>query len=645
MPDDHARTLDELWDRLKLDSLPADTGASEDLRATRTRDWEQDTLRSERQDVVTERVDLPRISLTPPGAEPQQLHKDLVVVGVLGEGGMGRVLLARQQSLGRDVAVKIARPNLPAKLSAALLHEGRTMGSLEHPCIVPVYALASDDGKPALVMKRIDGVSWGHLLADPADPAWSRLAPDGGDHLEANISVLIQVCNAIAFAHHRGVIHRDIKPGNVLIGEFGEVYVADWGVATTRPAPGEHRKPSLIGTPVYMAPEMVTGDDAQMDERTDIFLLGATLFEVLSRRPPWGGPDLKSVLREALRCPPPSLPAMAPDELAVVCRKAMAPSPADRYADALQLRDALLAWRRHRGSVELARAAQQKLDELLSVLRSGSKDRAVISPLLSASRFGFAQALREWPENELAKGGLHDSIEAAARFELAQGSLEAGRALVNELDEVPESLRQALQRVEASAAERERRDQRVASLARELDPSVSESQRKRLAIMIVLSTTFVVVGGNFSGAGKALLASFGPWALSALMGFLAVAYTVSLIIGRKALLATRINRHVAGIFGIAVFGPLIHRLLAVQLGSPRQDVMMSDLVMTAAVAATGGLMLHWIFFFGTAAFLAGAFASVLFPEHLSLIYALSTVSSLVAITLSWKKWRSELDVR
>ncbi len=645
MSDDQAQTLEELWNRLKLDSLPADAGASEDLRATRTRDWEQETLRVERQEIVTERVDLPRISLTPPGVDQPQLHKDLVVVGVLGEGGMGRVLLARQQSLGRDVAVKIARPNLPEKSSAALLHEGRTMGSLEHPCIVPVYALASHDGRPALVMKRIDGVAWGHLLADPDDPAWARLAPGGGDQLEANIAVLIQVCNAIAFAHRNGVLHRDLKPGNVLIGEFGEVYVADWGVATTKPAPGEKRKPSLIGTPVYMAPEMVTGDDAQMDERTDLFLLGAMLYEVLARRPPWGGSDLKSVLREALRCAAPSLPSTAPEELAEVCHKAMARAPKDRYSDALQLRDALLAWRRHRGSVELARAAHQQLDELLSVLRSGSKDRVVISPLLSASRFGFEQALREWPENELAKLGLHDSIEAAARFELGQGNLEAGRALVNELRDVPGSLRQALQRAEASAAERERRDQRVASLARELDPSVSENQRRRFTIMLGIATTAIVMGANFSEPGKVVRTALGPYSSSVVMGLLALAYTVALIVGRKALLATRLNRQVAGILGLAFFGPLIHRLLALQIGSSRQDVIMSDLVMTAAISAVGGLTLHRVFFFGTAAFLAGAFASVVFTEHLSVIYALAAASTQLAIVLSWKKWRSELDVR
>jgi hypothetical protein len=323
----------------------------------------------------------------------------------------------------------------------------------------------------------------------------------------------------------------------------------------------------------------------------------------------------------------------------------MARAPKDRYGDALELRDALLAWRRHRGSVELARAAHQQLDELLSVLRSGSKDRVVISPLLSASRFGFEQALREWPENELAKLGLHDSIEAAARFELGQGNLEAGRALVNELRDVPGSLRQALQRVEASAAERERRDQRVTSLARELDPSVSEAQRRRFTILMIIATTTVVVGANFSERGKMVRAALGPYSLSVLMGVLTLAYTVALIVGRKALLATRLNRQVAGILGLSFFGPLIHRLLAMQIGSSRQDVMMSDLVMTAALAAAGGLTLHRVFFFGAGAFLAGAFASVVFTEHLSVIYALAAVSTQLAMTLSWKKWRSELDVR
>jgi serine/threonine-protein kinase len=640
-------TLNELWERLKLDSLPRDAGAVEDLRATRTPDWAQATVRVARHDSATERVDLPRISLTPPGAEPSTPGErgDLLMVGVLGEGGMGRVLLARQQSLSREVAVKVMRPGLPETLATALLHEARTMGSLEHPCIVPVYALASEAGRPALVMKRIDGVAWSHLLADEADPAWSRLAPEGTDRLEANVAVLIQLCNAVAFAHRKGVLHRDIKPANVLIGEFGEVYLGDWGVACTRPAPGEQRRAAVVGTPVYLAPEMVTGDDAQMDERTDVFLLGSTLYDVLARRPPWGGASLKLVLAEAWRCEPPPLPATAPAELVEVCRKAMARLPGDRYPDALALRDALLGWRRHRGSVALAQAAQEQLDELLSVLRSGSKDRTVIYPLLSASRFGFTQALKEWPENELARLGLADSIEAAARFELGQGNLEAGRALLKELTEVPPALQEAVARLEASEAERLRREEKLAQLAKELDPSVSRGQRNHFLTAMALVTVLLVFSANFWPTGKAWLATFGPWSLSVLMAAYGVAYAVALVIGRKSLLATRPNRRVAGLVGLAIAGPLLNRLLGAELGTAREQVMVGDLVLTATLLAFGGVSVHWLFFTGAAAFIAGAFAAVLFPEHVSLIYGASTLVAITALVLSRGRWQSEIDVR
>ncbi|MBL8918080.1 MAG: serine/threonine protein kinase [Myxococcaceae bacterium] len=647
MPREPESTLNELWERLKLDSLPPDAGAVEDLRATRTPDWAQATLRAARHDPATERVDLPRVSLTPPGetiTSPGE-RGDLLMVGVLGEGGMGRVLLARQQSLSREVAVKVLRPGQPEALATALLHEARTMGTLEHPCIVPVYALASEGGRPALVMKRIDGVAWSHLLADDVDPAWSRLVPEGTDRLEANVGVLLQVCNAVAFAHRKGVLHRDIKPANVLIGEFGEVYLGDWGVACVRPAPGEQRRAAVVGTPVYLAPEMVTGDDAQMDERTDVFLLGSTLYDVLARRPPWAGASLRQVLADAWRCEPPPLPATAPAELVEICRKAMARLPADRYPDALALRDALAAWRRHRGSVTLAQAAHEQLDELLSVLRSGSKDRAIISPLLSASRFGFTQALKEWPENELAKLGLRDSIEAAARFELSQGNLEAGRALVRELTDVPASLKEAVARLEAAEAERARREEKLAQLVKESDPSVKRGQRNYFLKAMGVLTVVLVFSANFWPTGKAWLATFGRHSLSVLMGAYAVAFVILVTLGRKSLLATRPNRRVAGLVGLAIAGPLLNRLLSAELGAAREQVMVSDLVLTAALLAFGGISVHWLFLTGAAAFLAGAFATVLVPAYASVFYGVATLAALTALVVSRGRWQSDLELK
>ncbi len=644
-------TLDALWTKLGLDSLPADAGAAEDLRATRSRDWEAETVRAEPVDALpaTERLDLPRISITPPaqvaGPAVTDRHDDLAVVGLLGEGGMGRVLLARQQSLGREVAVKVARPDAPPAVVRALVHEARTTGTLEHPGVIPVYALASDaQGLPALVMKRVDGVSWAALLHDDEDRAWPRVARPGEEHLEAHVRILQQVCNAVAYAHRRGVLHRDLKPSNVLIGELGEVYVADWGVAAKKPTGAEGGKPALVGTPVYMAPEMAAGEVSRFDERTDVFLLGATLFEVLAGKPPYGGSDLKAVVGLAFECRAEPMPSAAPPELAAICGKAMARSPGDRYPDVLSLRDALAAWQQHRASTLLTQATWERLDALVRLLRTGSKDRAAISPLLTECRFGFAQALREWPENEQAKEGLRDAVEAAARFEVSQGSLDEAKALLEELSDVPADLVAAVQRLEASAESRRKREERLAHLSKELDPKVA--MRQRVFFMVAMMVVAVVVVGSHTASPRlrAALEGLGAYYPVALMGSVTALYFLALWLGRRSLLGTRLNRRVASVVGAAAVGPLVNRLLAVQTGATMPQTLVADMVLTATACAVGGVTLHWGFFGGATVFVLGAAAASAWPAAASPIYGLSAVIALSAVVLSWTYWRSELWV-
>ena len=146
----------------------------------------------------------------------------------IGEGGMGVVHAATQRALGREVAIKRLRPE--ARLQAgALLREAWATGAVEHPNVVPVHTLELDAGRnPLIVMKRIEGVAWSEVIRDPAEIE-RRFGP--GTPWSGTSGSLGQAMNALAFAHHRGVLHRDVKPANVMIGDFGEVYLLDWGIA------------------------------------------------------------------------------------------------------------------------------------------------------------------------------------------------------------------------------------------------------------------------------------------------------------------------------------------------------------------------------------------------------------------------------
>ncbi len=643
-------TLEQLWQTLGLDSLPADAGSAENLASTRLPDREEATLPPApviAEPPSTERIDLPRISLSPPNSDPltrEAAHRDLVVTGLLGEGGMGRVLLAHQASLGRDVAVKVPLPNASPGTINALLSESLITGGLEHPGVIPVYSMASDaSGNPALVMKRVDGVSWTTLIRHPDDPAWNRIVGAGGDRIETHVELLRHVCNAIAFAHRKGVLHRDIKPSNVLIGEFGEVYVADWGIAVHKALPGDKRKPSLVGSPVYMAPEMVTGDDAQMDERTDVFLLGSTLYELLTGHPPWTGSDLRAVVENAWQCQPRPLPASAPPELVRICLKAMSVEKADRFASALEFREALTGFLRHRGSVRLARAADERLQTLLATLQSTSREN--VYPLLSECRFGFTQALREWPENDVARAGLVRCLEATARHEVSQNNLVAVRTLLSEMERVPADLAASVAEMEKSAAETSRRQARLEQLSQEMDPHVASRQR---ALVFVVTAVAIAVAAAlpfiFVEQAARLREQLGGWLLSVKMAAVLSIFLIAMWLGRRSLLSTRLNRRLTGLVAMAATGTLLQRLFAGLLGFSDRETLLHNFVMVLVVSATGGITLHWGFFWSAGVVALGLLVALLVPGYESQLFNIAAGGALIFSMLSWRGWKGELSL-
>jgi serine/threonine-protein kinase len=638
--------FDALWTQLKLDSVSA---SAPPLEETRRPDWEADTVASGEHPVVpdTTPVDT-RLSLSQPpspdGTTPSiPSNGDLVVVGELGRGGMGSVLLARQPSLDRDVAVKVPLRSASEGTVHALVREARTTGSLEHPGIVPVHAIAFDQaGTPALVMKRIDGVSWATLLKEPNHGAWRFVASAGRDRLESQVQLLMQVCNAVAFAHRQGVLHRDIKPANVLIGEFGEVYLADWGVATKKPMPGEERRTGLVGTPLYFAPEMVTGDDHQMDERTDVYLLGGTLYHALTGWPPHPATDLKAAMEHAWAGQVPPLPPEVPPELAQVILRALHPDKAQRFQTAGTLRDALAEFLRHRGSHRLAAAAIARLEVLEAELAKPSPTRERIAPLVSECRFGFMQALAEWPENPTAGEGLERCLRAAAWFEVKLGNAPAARALLSELKKIPSELVAAIRALELDDEKSQMRKEHFQMLEREMDPRVAIRQRTRLFLSISAAVILVTLAPLVFPGWRAAMKSLGHFELVGKLLPALTTFAVALMIGRRSLLGTILNRRIVSMMALCFLALAVNRITCAVLGLDESQTLTLDEVVLSVIGAAAGLMFHWGFFISMGCNLVGLVLALLFPEHTLWIFGAAEALGLSGVLLTWTRWRSEL---
>jgi serine/threonine protein kinase/tetratricopeptide (TPR) repeat protein len=269
-------------------------------------------------------------------------------------GGLGEVFVARDEELGREVALKEIQSTHAHDHNSRdrFVREAEVTGGLEHPGVVAVYGLGSyADGRPFYAMRFIQGDS----LKEAIERFHSKGRPDfAGGEFRQLLGRFIDVCQAIAYAHSRGVLHRDLKPGNIMLGNFGETLVVDWGLAkvvgtkeveycdrTLNISSGSGSSPTMqgqaIGTPAFMSPEQATGRLDELGPATDVYSLGATLYSLLANRPPIDADGVAEALRKAERgewTPLLTAQPLVPAPLASVCAKAMALKPADRYPSA-----------------------------------------------------------------------------------------------------------------------------------------------------------------------------------------------------------------------------------------------------------------------------------------------------------------------
>ena len=468
-------SLEDVADFVRAHRLSAE--AAEDLRelVARVASEAKHTSTLGTLDLLSE-LTLDDSAAEPPRIQGVDRYEDL---GLLGEGGMGEVRRVRDRDLNRVMAMKVIPTALmehPAVL-ARFVEEAQCSAQLQHPGIVPVHALGRlKDGRVYFTMREVRGRTLSDVIAEVHAASRERWESGAsGWTFRRLVDAFVKVCEAVGYAHARGVVHRDLKPANVMLGEHGEVLVLDWGLAkvrglrdrvaeagdldvviTDRSSSGgpATRIGAVAGTPAYMPPEQARGEVDRIDARSDVYALGAVLYEILAGRPPYEGPSGQAVLRMVLAGPPdPPGQAGRPardtwsygpesleeparggpplaEELAATCLRAMAREPHERHDNAAELAVEVTSW------LEGARRRERALEVVVEAAALGPAAAALRAQvdILRAEAARLLLDVKVWePEERMALAWAKEDEAAALERRSEALDLESEQRLIGAL--------------------------------------------------------------------------------------------------------------------------------------------------------------------------------------------------------------------
>lgn len=583
---------------------------------------------------------LPCLTLT---TDPE-VPPELALGRTLGKGGMGVVRAAHQPALGREIAVKQVMPEQRGdSASDRLLQEAMITGLLEHPGVIPVHTLGRDEhDQPLMAMKKLNGLPWSTLLDDANHPL---LRDDPREPLDFHLDALVHVAHAVHFAHTHGIIHRDLKPDNVMIGSFGEVIVLDWGVAvSTRFDPSgvlPHAPDTrgLAGTPAWMAPEMVEETGERIGVHTDVYLLGALLYTVLTGEPPHDGETVYESLYRAWRNTP-KMPEDVPPVLLALCERAMHTNPAERHTSAEHFRLELQAWQRQRPARELAaRVADEwaRLKPLLTLATENDEARRRVRVHFGACQAAGELALHAWPEIPGVSETLHAATEAMARLALHRGDLGGAEFHVAALTQPSQELVQGL---EVLQSQHRIERVRLAKLDWDSDRSVGAGARSGMALALGVVWTAVPLLTWIAQRGWGYeLTSTGQLFTGGLFAAMAMAAVWKL---RAGLFANELNRQVLMGGVVTVVLTFIGRLAAAVAGLEVANVTLLNTLVFGSVLAMLAATVDWRLVFSAATYAIAALCIAAWPIH---ALPLIAGANLVALGLIAWLWRPEESTR